>query len=100
MATTREYQVTGSARLEQAAAIVRHAAPLARKNGIRVNGTSRKFCAIPWRVMLQETCGAHRIELFRGRRMLAASWEDNDTELRIEFLKNGDWIADLLRELH
>jgi len=100
MPTTREYQVSGAARIERTIAILKHTLPLVKREGVAVSQTGKMFCCPPWRVTLQQKYGTTRFELHRGRRMLTASWADGDKGLHIEFLKNGtDWIADLLREL-
>lgn len=97
---TREQQATGAARLERTIAILRHALPIVQKNGVAVSQTGKMFCAPPWRVTLQQRFGTSRIEIYRGRRLAAATWGNGDVGLHVEFLSRGeDWIRDLLREL-
>lgn len=98
---TREYQVSGSARVERALTILQHVLPIAKRDGVPMNLTSKMFASPPYRLMLQQRFGSNRLELFAGRKLMAATWGDGNTGLHVEYLRAGtDWIADLLRELH
>lgn len=71
-----------------------------QRDGVAVSQTGKMFCAPPWRVTLQERYGTNRIELHRGRKLMAATWGDGERGLHVEYLVHGEgWVQDLLREL-